>query len=44
VVSQGWGWKPGTDQFIPDVIVFDDTGEITYLTGVPHLAVEVLVL
>ena len=41
-VRFGWGWKPGADQFIPDVIVFDDTGEMTYLTGVPHLAVEVL--
>jgi Uma2 family endonuclease len=41
-VRFGWGWKPGADEFIPDVIVFDDTGEMTYLTGVPHLAVEVL--
>lgn len=41
-VRFGWGWKPDGDEFIPDVIVFDDTDEMTYLTGVPHLAVEVL--
>jgi len=38
----GWGWKPGNDEFIPDVMVFDDTGETLRLTGVPYLAIEVL--
>ena len=37
-----WGWKPGPDEFIPDVVVFDDTNEDLRLTGTPHLAVEVL--
>jgi len=37
-----WGWKPGADEFVPDVMVFDDTDETNRLTAVPHLAVEVL--
>ena len=37
-----WGWKPGPNEFIPDVVVFDDTDEDLRLTGTPHLAVEVL--
>ena len=46
-VAESWGWKPGDDEFGPDVIVFDDTSENIRLTGtphlaVPHLAVEVL--
>jgi len=41
-VRVAWGWKPGVDEFIPDVIVFDDTDETRYLTATPHLAVEVL--
>lgn len=41
-VRQSWGWKPGPDEFGPDVIVFDDTGEDLRLTATPHLAVEVL--
>ncbi len=41
-VALAWAWKPGPDEFIPDVIVFDDTADNVRLTGTPHLAVEVL--
>ena len=41
-VTFGAAWKPDHDEFIPDVMVFDDTGETLRLTAVPHLAVEVL--
>ncbi|MCL1693236.1 MAG: Uma2 family endonuclease [Actinomycetia bacterium] len=41
-VRFGWGWKPDSDEFIPDVVVFDDTHETIRLTTTPHLAVEVL--
>jgi len=41
-VRLGWGWKPGADEFIPDVVVFDATIEERRLTATPHLAVEVL--
>jgi Uma2 family endonuclease len=41
-VVQAWGWLVGSDEFIPDVIVFDKTDEMKRLTAVPHLAVEVL--
>lgn len=41
-VRHGWAWKAGVDEFIPDVLVFDDTGEQKRLTGSPHLAVEIL--
>ncbi len=41
-VRFGWAWKPHSDEFIPDVVVFDDTDETLRLTGTPHLAVEVL--
>ncbi len=41
-VRVAWGWKPKDDEFIPDVIVFDDGGEATRLTETPHLVVEVL--
>ncbi len=41
-VITGWGWKPAADEFVPDVVVFDEPDDIKRLTGVPHLAVEVL--
>ncbi len=41
-VALAWAWKPGSDEFIPDLIVFDDTTENLRLTDTPHLAVEVL--
>jgi len=39
---EAWGWKPDRDEFIPDVVVFDETRETIRLTTNPHLAVEVL--
>jgi Uma2 family endonuclease len=39
-----WSWKPGADEFVPDVIVTDrslETGP-TRFTAIPTLAVEVL--
>ena len=41
-VTFGTGWKPDQDEFIPDVMVFDETHETIRLTTTPHLAVEVL--
>ena len=38
----GWGWKPDDDEFIPDVMVFDDTEQTLHLTATPYLAIEVL--
>lgn len=26
-VVEGWGWKPGDDEYVPDVIVVDETAE-----------------
>ncbi len=42
LVVLSWGWKPAADEFGPDVMVFDDTGEVIRYTGIPHLVVEVL--
>lgn len=41
-VRLSWGWKPGLDEFGPDVIVFEDTTETKRFTGTPLLVVEVL--
>jgi Uma2 family endonuclease len=41
-VVEGWAWKPGKDEFVPDVVVFGTTSETTRLTAIPELAVEVL--
>lgn len=41
-VRLAWGWKPADDEFVPDVMVFDDHGEIIRYTDMLHLAVEVL--
>ena len=41
-VREGWGWKPGPDEFGPDVMVFDDRGEDVRYTATPYLAIEVL--
>lgn len=41
-VVEGWAWKPGKDEFVPDVVVFATTSETTRLTAIPELAVEVL--
>jgi Uma2 family endonuclease len=41
-VIEGWAWKPGPDEFIPDLMVFDTTDEVARLTAIPKLAVEIL--
>lgn len=41
-VIEGWAWKPGADEFIPDVMVFDSTEEENRLASTPHLVVEIL--
>jgi Uma2 family endonuclease len=41
-VVENWAWKPGEDEFVPDVVVHDITPEETRYTGTPHLVVEVL--
>ncbi len=42
VVVENWAWKPGKDEFVPDVVVHDITPEETRYTGTPCLVVEVL--
>ena len=42
IVVEAWAWKPAQDEFIPDVLVVDDTEEQVRYTGTPRLAVEVL--
>ncbi len=41
-VTAGWSWKPGADEFIPDVMVHERTDESVRFTGLPVLLVEVL--
>jgi Uma2 family endonuclease len=41
-VALAWAWKPGTDEFIPDLTLFDRPTDIKRLTDLPYLAVEVL--
>ncbi|MEA3502728.1 MAG: Uma2 family endonuclease [Actinomycetota bacterium] len=41
-VTQAWSWLTGTDEFVPDIVVYDETDETIRLTATPHLAVEVL--
>jgi Uma2 family endonuclease len=41
-LREAWAWKPSADEFIPDLIVFDDTGEQVRYTGSPRLVVEIL--
>ncbi|WP_380176317.1 Uma2 family endonuclease [Kineococcus sp. DHX-1] len=44
--NAAWAWKPGRDEFIPDVMVYDLTtasvGTGARFTGTPELVVEVL--
>jgi len=42
LIFEGWAWKPGSDEFIPDLTVFDDHGEQKRFTSVPHLVIEIL--
>lgn len=45
-VTAAWAWKPGRDEFIPDVMVYDrataEAGSDARFTGTPDLVVEVL--
>lgn len=41
-VREAWSWKPAGDEFVPDVIVFDDRGDTIRYTATPHLVVEIL--
>lgn len=41
-VHTEWAWKPGADEFIPDVSVTEPTEDEVRYTGTPLLAVEVL--
>jgi len=41
-VDTEWGWKPGDDEFVPDVLVTRPTDEELHYTGTPLLVVEVL--
>ena len=41
-VVEGWAWRPGLDEFIPDLMVFGATDEEVRYTGLPHLVIEIL--
>jgi len=41
-VTQAWSWRAGKDEFVPDIVVYDETDETIRLTTTPHLAIEVL--
>ncbi|PPK98413.1 Uma2 family endonuclease [Kineococcus xinjiangensis] len=41
-VTTEWAWKPGRNEFVPDVMVFPATDEDVRFTGTPLLCVEVL--
>lgn len=41
-VDEAWGWKPGRDEFVPDIMVYQATNEQVRYTGTPVLVVEVL--
>lgn len=42
MVAEAWAWKPSSDEFVPDITVFDETGEVSRLTSTPYLVVEIL--
>lgn len=42
IVTMSWAWKPGVDEFAPDVIVVPPTAERVRFTGTPLLVVEIL--
>lgn len=41
-VVEAWAWKPGAEEFIPDVVVISTTDEQVRYTELPHLVVEIL--
>ena len=40
-VTPGWSWKPGRDEFVPDITVHPQTRETVRYLGTPVLCVEV---
>ena len=41
-VRSGWSWKPGRDEFVPDIMVHPRSREQVRYLGTPALCVEVL--
>jgi Uma2 family endonuclease len=41
-IVEAWSWKPGRDEFVPDILVYPSTNEQVRYTGIPVLVVEVL--
>ena len=41
-VVEAWSWKPGRDEFVPDILVYPSTAEQVRYTEIPVLVVEVL--
>lgn len=41
-VITGWSWRAGNDEFVPDVMVYEETDDLVRLTSTPVLCVEVL--
>jgi Uma2 family endonuclease len=42
VVTTAWSWKPGRDEFVPDIVVHPRTREVVRYLGTPALCVEVM--
>jgi Uma2 family endonuclease len=42
VVTGAWSWKPGRDEFVPDIVVHPRTREVVRYLGTPMLCVEVM--
>jgi Uma2 family endonuclease len=42
MVTPAWSWKPGRDEFVPDVVVHPRTREVVRYLGTPVLCVEVM--
>lgn len=41
-VDEAWSWKPGRDEFVPDILVYPSSDEQVRFTGTPVLVVEIL--
>jgi Uma2 family endonuclease len=41
VVTGAWSWKPGRDEFVPDIMVHPRTREVVRYLGTPVLCVEI---
>jgi hypothetical protein len=35
-VIEGWAWRPGSDEFVPDLMIFDGDEEAIRFNGLPH--------